>query len=317
MANIINCTFCHLIGLSLKKELTGTYNFDFHFKIEIPVLRKIWRFAFGMLLITFVAGLNTQLDKLVISKFLPIEDLGFYTLGVSLSMGIIVLVNPISIALLPRFTALFSSKQKENASFLYQKINLFVTIISFTLMVNLMFFAKELIWVWTGEIELSEQASIYLPIIAISYAMGAIGTTPYNIAIANGYTKLNNVLGLVSLAVTIPGYWLVVKYYGALGVAYLFCVVQILTMLTLVYVINKKFVKIKNPISLLYIKQMLLPLIISLFIAYIFSIKSSFGLENRFYTFTWVMLSVITTFLFNLLLFPFKDLKRILRFRKT
>jgi len=232
-------------------------------------------------------------------------------------MGIIVLVNPISIALLPRFTALFSSKQKENASFLYQKINLFVTIISFTLMVNLMFFAKELIWVWTGEIELSEQASIYLPIIAISYAMGAIGTTPYNIAIANGYTKLNNVLGLVSLAVTIPGYWLVVQYYGALGVAYLFCVVQILTMLTLVYVINKKFVKIKNPISLLYIKQMLLPLIISLFIAYIFSIKSSFGLENRFYTFTWVMLSVITTFLFNLLLIPFKDLKRILRFRKT
>ena len=158
--------FAILIGLSLK-ELTGTYNFDFDFKIEVPVLRKIWRFAAGMLLITFVAGLNTQLDKLAISKFLPIEDLGYYTLGVSLSMGIIVLVNPISTALLPRFTALFSSEQK-NASFLYQKINLLVTIISFTLMVNLIFFAKELIWIWTGEIELSEQASIYLPIIAIS-----------------------------------------------------------------------------------------------------------------------------------------------------
>ena len=85
--------FAILIGLSLK-ELTGTYNFDFDFKIEVPVLRKIWRFAAGMLLITFVAGLNTQLDKLAISKFLPIEDLGYYTLGVSLSMGIIVLVNP-------------------------------------------------------------------------------------------------------------------------------------------------------------------------------------------------------------------------------
>ena len=184
-------------------------------------------------------------------------------------------------------------------------------------MVNLIFFAKELIWIWTGEIELSEQASIYLPFIAISYSMGAIGTTPYNIAIANGYTKLNNVLGMVSLAITIPGYWLVVKYYGALGVAYLYCVVQILTMLILVYIVNKKFIKIKNPISLLYIKQMLLPLIISLLIASIFSIKSSLAFENRFYTFIWIMLSVFTTFLFNLILIPFKDLKRILRFRKT
>ena len=88
--------FAILIGLSLKKELTGTYNFDFQFKIEISVLKKIWRFAAGMLLITFVAGLNTQMDKLAISKFLPIEDLGYYTLAVSLSMGIIILVNPIS-----------------------------------------------------------------------------------------------------------------------------------------------------------------------------------------------------------------------------
>ena len=76
MANIINYAICHFNWIIIKKELTGTYNFDFDFKIEVPVLRKIWRFAAGMLLITFVAGLNTQLDKLAISKFLPIEDLG-------------------------------------------------------------------------------------------------------------------------------------------------------------------------------------------------------------------------------------------------
>ena len=40
--------FAILIGLSLK-ELNRTYNFDFDFKIEVPVLRKIWRFAAGML----------------------------------------------------------------------------------------------------------------------------------------------------------------------------------------------------------------------------------------------------------------------------
>jgi O-antigen/teichoic acid export membrane protein len=309
--------FAILIGLSLKKELTGHYNFDFQFKIEISVFRKIWRFAAGMLLITVVAGLNTQMDKLAISKFLPIENLGYYTLAVSLSMGIIVLVNPISIALLPRFTALFSLGDKEKVSLLYQKVNLFVVILSFTLLANLMFFAKELIWIWTGKMELAAQASIYLPIIAISFAMLAIQIIPYNVAIANGYTKLNNVLGLTSLIVTLPGYWIATKYFGAIGAAYVFCGVQSITTLIYIYLINKKFLEIKNPIYLLYVKQMLLPLIISLSIAFIFSIKTSWALQNRFYAFTWIGLSVSTTFLFSLLLlFPLKDLKRIVSFRK-
>jgi O-antigen/teichoic acid export membrane protein len=232
-------------------------------------------------------------------------------------MGIIVLVNPISIALLPRFTALFSLGDKEEASLLFQKVNLFVVILSFTLMVNLIFFAKELIWIWTGKMELAAQASIYLPTIAISFAMLALQIIPYNIAIANGYTKLNNVLGLTSLIVTLPGYWIATKYFGAIGAAYVFCGVQSVTALIYIYLIDKKFLLIKNSFNLLYVKQMLLPLIISLSIAFIFSIKTSWALQNRLYAFMWIGLSVSTTLLFSLLiLFPLKALKRIVRFRK-
>ena len=91
------------------------------------------------------------MDKLAISKLLPLESLGYYTLVISLSMVIITLVNPISVALLPKFTALYSAGGKNEASTLFYKINLFVVILVFSIMANMAFFAKELIWIWTGE----------------------------------------------------------------------------------------------------------------------------------------------------------------------
>ena len=133
--------FTILLRLSLNETLIGVYKFDFKFKIERSVLKKIWRFAGGVLLISLVASLNTQMDKIVISKLLPVESLGYYTLAVSLSMGIIVLVNPISVALLPRFTALYSSGKKEEASLLFNKINLVVAILVFSIMANMAFFS--------------------------------------------------------------------------------------------------------------------------------------------------------------------------------
>lgn len=307
--------FAILLLLSLNKTLIGQYKFDFKPKIERSVFKNIWRFAGGMLLISFVASLNTQMDKLTISKLLPIETLGYYTLAVSLSMGIMVLVSPISIALLPRFTALYSAGKKSEASILFHKINLFVAILVFSVMVNLSFFSKTIIWVWTGEMNLAEQAYIYLPIIAMSFAMLSIVTIPYNIAIANGYTKLNNVLGIISLCITLPGYWIATQYYGAIGAASVFCVVQIIITLIYIYVINAKYLKEKS-ISILYIKQMLLPLTISLSIAFGFSFIPDWITQNRFYSFTWVGIATIITFIITILiLVPVKELKQVIKLK--
>jgi O-antigen/teichoic acid export membrane protein len=304
--------FSILVGLSLKKELSGHYKFDFSFRIEKSVFKKIWRFAGGMLLISLVASLNTQMDKLTISKLLPIESLGYYTLAVSLSMGITVFVSPISIALLPRFTALYSTGKKSEASLLFHKINLFVSIIVFTVTAIMAIFAKELLWIWTGNLDLAENASIYLPIIAVSTAMLSIATIPYNIAIANGYTKLNNLLGLFSLLITLPGYWIAINYFGAIGAAYLFCGVQTGTTLIYLYIISIKFIN-THKMSELYINGIFFPFVISLCFAFGFSFTPEWAEQNRLYALIWIGMATLVTFLASFLfLFPKNDVKRIL-----
>lgn len=286
--------FAFLLKIELEKRLIGQTVFGIRLKIEKQVFNRIWKFAGGMFLISLIASINTQMDKLAISKLLSIESLGFYTLSVSLAQGILVLVNPVTTASLPRFTALYSAGRNKDAADLYHKISMITSIIVFSFMANMVLFPQNLLWIWTGKIYLAENASAFLPVIAISISMLSLATIPYNIAIANGYTKLNNVIGIISIFVTIPGYWIATKHFGALGAAYVFCIVQTLTTLVYLYFINSKFLKSKK-IMTIYLYEILLPLALSFIISFVFTFIPDWVEKSRIYSLIWIALSIMIT----------------------
>jgi O-antigen/teichoic acid export membrane protein len=316
--SIATVVFSILLKIILSRTLTGKYRFDWRFEVDKNILRDVWRFAGGMLLISFVAALNTQMDKLAISSLLSIENLGYYSLAVSLSMAIVTVVTPISVALLPRFTALYSGKKNDEALNLFNLVNSFTSIIIFSLTASMVFFAKNLIWIWTGNLLLAEQAGKFLPIIAISVSMLSLVTIPYAVAIANGYTLLNNVLGLLSLFLTLPGYWIGTKYFGAIGAASVYCFVQTSITLIYLYFINKKFLGLS--LVDLYLKKLVVPLLLALSIAYSFSKISFENIHNRFLSLLWIGVVTFITFsvcvLFFVKISNFKEFKNQLLLKK-
>lgn len=309
--------FTVIFKLSLEKILIGKYRFNFNPKIERAVFERIWQFAGGMMLISVVAALNTQMDKLAISKLLSLENLGYYTLAISLSQGIIVLVNPIATALLPRFTSLYSSEMREEASALFYKVSLFVSIVVFTLMTNMSFYAKDLIWIWTGKMDLALHTYTLIPVIVFAYSMLSLQLIPYNIAIANGYTKLNNILGLVSLLATIPGYLIATNIYGSIGAATVFCIVQTITTFIYLYFINKKFIK-ANILTQIYLKQIISPIMLSLGITFLLTFIPNPVSDSRILLLLWIGMSTLITILtMMLILIPISEIKELVKLKRN
>jgi len=312
---ISTIVFTFFTKIFLDKIIFRKYTLNFNFKIEKEIILKIWKFASGMLLIAIVSAFNTQMDKLAISKLLSIENLGFYTLAVSLSQGLIILVNPIATALLPRFTAHFSANENYEAKNLFVKTSVVVSVLVFSIMMVLSFFAKNLIWVWTGNLELATKTFMLVPIVALAYTMFALQLLPYNIAIANGYTRLNNILGITSLLVTIPGYFLATKYYGAIGAAAVFCFVQIITTFIYLFFINKKFIKI-NIIKDIYWKQLILPFVTAGVVAFLFSKIPIPAYNNRIFSLVWIGIVTFGTLAFTLaMLIPIRIIKGWVNFK--
>lgn len=285
--------FAVISKFALQKELELRKNNFWKFSFDKGVIKSNYKFAGGMLLIAIVAGINTQLDKFIIAQTLPLVDLGYYTLSIALGMGIISLISPISVATLPRFTSLFSQGKKNEAVKLFYSTNLLVSIITFSLMSILIFFSKEILWIWIGDQLLADNAKIFLPFIAIAYSSISIVYIPFNIAIANGYTKINNYMGIISLIITIPGYYFISLSYGAIGVVMFFCAVQITSNIIYFILINKKFLKFNIFTTLL--NTVVKPLIISLLIGYSFSLLNVIDLENRWIGLLWIGFSFILT----------------------
>lgn len=297
--------FTFFLAIYLRKKLTGRFNF-LRLQLNPFVLNDIWKFAGGILLIGVVASINTQMDKLVISNLLPVKSLGFYSLAIAISGGIYIITGALSAAFQPRFTYLFSASKSLEAKQLFRRVNILVSIVIFTIMSIMIFFSKELIWVWTGNKDLIEHVAYLIPITALSYAMLSLQIIPFNVAIANGYTKLNTIMGIISLFVTLPGYYILTKKYDVLGAAITFCFVQLLITVIYLLTIIKKYDLIRNT-KYFYFKQFFLPLLISIILSWITFYPIKFMILERFEMLIWIGFSTILVFIGTLLVsFPKK-----------
>lgn len=314
-------TFVYVIAIRFDLSLTLSKSVKLFFTkpiIEKQILKNIWKFAGGMMLISMVAGLNTQMDKLALSKLLPIEVLGLYTLAFALSRGLNILSSPVSIAILPRMTTLFTAGNKVEAVKIFNIGYKLIAIVIFSFAAAMSFFSKELIWIWTNDHQLAEKSYLYVPWIAAGTAFLALQNLPFNVAIANGYTKYNNVLGISSLIITLPGYWILTKFYGGIGAAITFSFVQIIIGIVFIHLVNRRFMQL-DAITI-YIKNFLLPIIVSALITYILSNIITFD-GNRLIVLIKIGLVVACSLTINtLILVPPKtlinEIKKLKNFKK-
>lgn len=290
-----------------KSVFSSSFLINNTFKIQR--LKEIGSFAIGMLLISVVSAISTQLDKVVISKMLPIEELGYYTISVSIAMGLVVIVNPIATASLPKFTNLYSIEKISEANNLFMRINTFTSLLVVSIMSMLVIFSKELIWIWTGDTVIAENSNLILSIIAFGYGGLAIALIPTNIVIANAFTKYNNYLGILSVIITIPGYFVLVKSHGAVGAAIIFAIVQILVAVIFIILVNKRFLRIPN----LFLKEIVIVLLPLFFTIFIFKVSQNalmtFAIPSRLIYLFIIGFILVFALLLNFLIFVPKEQK--------
>lgn len=64
-------------------------------------LRPIWRLVAGMSGATLLGALTVQMDRIVLSRMVSIEQFGYYTVAATVALGSLQLINPLTQAVLP------------------------------------------------------------------------------------------------------------------------------------------------------------------------------------------------------------------------
>lgn len=237
---LVTLLFSLLSIYLIRRKLFSSWYLDL-LRFEFNVIQRLYRFALGMLLVTVVSTLNTQVDKLILTNYFDLNIIGYYNLAFTLSSLIIVVVAPIGTTLLPRLTSLVSLNRHQEVNDLYVLILKIVGMLSIGIISVLYLWGPEILELWIGDLHIALNVDPFLKVIVFSSGLLALGTIPFNLAIANGYTRILNIVGVTSLVVSLPSYFIIANNYEAIGVVLAATGIQVISSLFLIVYLSTKF----------------------------------------------------------------------------
>lgn len=187
-------------------------------------LRKVLKFSLSVAFTGIVWLLVTQTDKLILSKLLTLGDYAYFTLSVLVAAGVMTVSAPLSAALVPRLTKMSAEHDDAGLIQTYRDATQLIAVIAIPVALVLAFFSEQLLWVWTGDIEIARKAAPVLTLYSLGNGILALGAFPFYLQVAKGDLKLHMIGNAVFLVLLIPSLIWATLHYGMLGAGYVWLI---------------------------------------------------------------------------------------------
>jgi O-antigen/teichoic acid export membrane protein len=190
-----------------------------HATFSLRELRAIWRYAahvsgYSILMVAF-----SQLDKIILSKVLSLEQFGYYALASAAANAMFYLVSPVTSALLPRFTQLIQLKEWPALREAFRTGSQLVGTAVFPIAGLFALFGAQVLTVWTHQPAVVANATITLGLLAVASALNAAMNIPYALINAAGHPQIIVVQYALSLVLYSPVVFLAATHWHAPGAA--------------------------------------------------------------------------------------------------
>lgn len=181
------------------------------------VLREITWFGFYIVLGNSIGLLNTQIDSLLIGRFMSETDVGYYAIAVIIMQGITLLPSAVQAVTTPTMATYYGKREYSKIRELVKNIMLKTFAIELIVLVFLAIFGKYIIAILFSE----EFAPAYTPmlILSIGYLMyspwTSVGAIFASIGKVNLSFKLNGLCAILNTTLNL----LLIPKFGLIGAA--------------------------------------------------------------------------------------------------
>jgi O-antigen/teichoic acid export membrane protein len=177
-------------------------------------LRQVWRFAAGMTVITLLSIVLMQVDKLLLSRLLPLTDFGYYILASSVVGALYMLIYPVNSVASPRLTELVTSGDVMELVRSYHSFSQMLTLSLVPAALVLSLFSDHILLLWTRDASITDAVAPLVSLLAIGTMLNGLMHIPFALQLAHGWTRLTVWVNTVSLLVLVPAIYVGVSKYG-------------------------------------------------------------------------------------------------------
>ncbi len=234
-----NIAYCLIVRTALWRALPRAAGARARF--DCGLVRETWRYASSMAGMSVLGIILIQSDKLIVSKMLPLEILGYYTLAGSIAMIPLMLSGPIAQAVAPRLTGLLAVGDGAGLVRLYHRTCRLVALAIIPAGLICAFFAGELLFAWTGSEVTASRAGLTASLLLVGQLMQALTSMPYLVAIAHGRPRLLLQVGIASVIFITPLLFFLIMRYGMVGGGISWLVMNCVTLPPYMYLLHRRF----------------------------------------------------------------------------
>jgi len=187
---------------------------------SLNAIRGVWRFAGGMIGITFLATLLTQVDKILLSKLLSLSEYGYYALAAAVAGALFTLISPITQALYPRLCELHARNDAGAMAETFHMGAQLVSVIAGSAAIVMIIFSETFLQLWTQDHELAARTARLLSLLMLGNLLNGMVHMPYQVQLAHGWTSLGVKVNTIAVLFVVPAILWATPRYGAVGAAW-------------------------------------------------------------------------------------------------
>ena len=215
-------------------------------KFRPKLLMRVWKFAGGVAAIAVVAMLLNDLDKIVVSGLVPLEDFGYYTLASRIAATLFMASTSVFPAVFPALVRYATEQNEAKFAELYHRSSQMMSLLVFPAAITAAAFAKPLIFAWTGSEQIANNAAPIAALLLLGNAFGCTAGLPYAAQLAYGWTSLAFWTGLTYLPVTTVLLVTFTKRFGGEGAAAVWLLITASYFFTQIPLMHRKLLRFQE-----------------------------------------------------------------------
>jgi O-antigen/teichoic acid export membrane protein len=216
---------------------------SWRFGFSAAVLRPVLRFSASMMAISILSLFISQLDRVLVSKQLPLEAFGYYSLAYNAASITLLAISAVATAMMPSFASWQKAPDPEVLNARYLLANKVILFIVGGASFPLIFYGQTILSIWIGPVSASETYRA-MALLAAGFWLNAVVSNAYTLSVAlgrPGLTLMTSAASAIPYALLL--YWLV-HAYGIDGAALAWPALNIFYILTLVPLVHRALLKL-------------------------------------------------------------------------
>lgn len=235
--------FAAIVGEAAAMRILLGHSIDarfFSMRFSLSVLLSRAKLSLSIAFSAFMWAWTSQIDKVILSKMLPLSAFAVFSMATLLAGGIMLLANPIQQAFIPQLTAeSFGGGARIRRMYLLATE---VTSIAVIPVAAIFACAPDSVFrLWSASAPATPEALRTLQCYAVGNACSVIAALAFLVQYAKGDLSLHLKGNVGFLALFIPAVLYGAIHHGAVGVAYAWLGVNIILLLGWVAIVHSKF----------------------------------------------------------------------------